>query len=213
MTLSQNCVGPAMVAAYAGAGGLEMCNMMDGSHKKEPFISVNPYGQCPGMTDGDLNIGQSNTILRYLALKYSPKLYPTDKPDTCAQIDWAMDCFVDYVYPSHTNVVYAILGFRPQPEDKAAAAKAYAEALDKWAGIFLKGKFVGGDELSIADFKCAAFFFPACEPAVEKLQEFTPPPRIKKYVSDFMAAAGPAAGMLTTAGGYSLREFLAAKLN
>lgn len=157
--------------------------------------------------------GQSNTILRYLALKYAPKLYPADNPSKCAQIDWAMDCWVDYCYPSHMPVVYAILGFTKQPDDKAAAAKNYAEALSKFAGIFLsKGKFVGGDELTIADFKIAAFVFPACEPAVEKLQGFVAPPRIKQYVADFLAAAGPAAGMLTSAGGYSLREFLAGKL-
>lgn len=39
-------------------------------HKKEPFLSLNPFGQMPAMTDGDYTIADSHACLSYLALKY-----------------------------------------------------------------------------------------------------------------------------------------------
>merc|ERR1719174_3020055 len=36
------------------------------------------FGNVPLLQDGDLELAQSTAILRYVALKYNPSLYPTD---------------------------------------------------------------------------------------------------------------------------------------
>ncbi len=39
-------------------------------HKKEPYLSLNLFGQMPAMTDGDYTIADSHACLAYLARKY-----------------------------------------------------------------------------------------------------------------------------------------------
>ena len=100
---------------------------------------------------------RAQAILRYLANMYCPQLYPTEDPTACAKIDWAMDSFASYVYPAHVKVVYTAMGFAQANEDQPAANEAYAEALRKWASIFLSsGRFVNGNTLSIAGANACA---------------------------------------------------------
>lgn len=41
-----------------------------GDQKKPEFLALNPFGQIPVLTDGDLVLADSNAILVYLARKY-----------------------------------------------------------------------------------------------------------------------------------------------
>lgn len=45
-------------------------DMAGGEHKREPFLTLNPFGQMPAMTDGDFTIADSHACLVYLAGKY-----------------------------------------------------------------------------------------------------------------------------------------------
>lgn len=53
-------------------------DLVAGEHKKEPFLSLNPFGQVPVIEDGETAIADSNAILVYLARKYAPDWLPTD---------------------------------------------------------------------------------------------------------------------------------------
>jgi len=53
-------------------------NLAGGEHKEEAFLSINPVGQVPAITDGDVTLADSNAILVYLARKYAPNFLPTD---------------------------------------------------------------------------------------------------------------------------------------
>merc|ERR1711915_643442 len=128
----------------------------------------------------------------------------------CGTIDFAIDSFSSEVYPKHTDVVYVVMGFKGASGDQAAANKAYGDALDTWASHFLKGKFVCGDTVTIADFKAVPFIFAAMQPGIEKKTGFKPSDRVKKYVEDFMAAV-PSSSFLKEAGGYSIAEWIASK--
>jgi glutathione S-transferase len=45
-------------------------DMYGGEHKREPFLSLNPFGQMPALTDDAFRIADSHACLVYLARKY-----------------------------------------------------------------------------------------------------------------------------------------------
>jgi len=208
---SQNCAGAVILAMEAKAGGIEVVDMMTGAHKKDEYLAINPYGQVPAFQDGALKMGQSNAILRYLAMKYKPDAYPVSNVDLCAKIDFAMDSLVDYIYPTHMETVYVVLGFAGAPEDQAASNTKYAAACEKWLDTFVgDAKFCGGGTPTIADYKAVPFFYAAIQPAMKKVIGLDMPAKAATYANDFIAAVG-AAGFLESAGGYSIKEFAASK--
>lgn len=208
---SQNCAGPVMLAMEAKAGGLEAIDMGTGQHKTEDYLAVNPYGQVPAFKDGDVKIGQSSAILRYLAIKYKPDTYPVGDPDKCAKIDFGIDSLADYVYPTHKTTVYVVLGFAGPPEDQAAEVKAYVAACEKWLATFVgASKFCGGDTPTIADYKAVPFFYAAMQPAMKKKIGLEMPASISNYCNEFIAAVG-ASSIMQSAGGWSIKELAASK--
>ncbi|KAA8549184.1 hypothetical protein F0562_000868 [Nyssa sinensis] len=48
-------------------------DMGTGQHKKEPFLSLNPFGQIPAFEDGDLKLFESRAITQYIAHSYAEK--------------------------------------------------------------------------------------------------------------------------------------------
>ncbi len=58
-------------------------------HKSDWFLKLNPHGELPVLTDGDLVLRDSQAILIYLARKYdaSGKWYPVDSPELMAEIE------------------------------------------------------------------------------------------------------------------------------
>ena len=45
-------------------------DMYGGEHKREPYLTLNPFGQMPALTDGAFTIADSHACLVYLARKY-----------------------------------------------------------------------------------------------------------------------------------------------
>uniref|UniRef100_A0A2N9EC01 glutathione transferase n=1 Tax=Fagus sylvatica TaxID=28930 RepID=A0A2N9EC01_FAGSY len=52
---------------------LVLVDMSVGEHKKEHFLSRNPFGQVPTFEDGDLNLFESRAITTYIAHEYADK--------------------------------------------------------------------------------------------------------------------------------------------
>src|ERR1700728_3445665 len=55
-------------------------DFVEGEHKREPFLAINPFGELPVLEDGDFVLRDAQAILAYLALKYdtSDSWYPND---------------------------------------------------------------------------------------------------------------------------------------
>lgn len=65
-------------------------DMYGGEHKREPFLSLNPFGQMPAMTDGDFTIADSHACLVYLARRYdgSGRWLPADAESGAKVAEW-----------------------------------------------------------------------------------------------------------------------------
>lgn len=65
-------------------------DMYAGEHKREPFLSLNPFGQMPAMTDGDFTIADSHACLVYLARQYdrSDRWLPSDAEGEAKVAEW-----------------------------------------------------------------------------------------------------------------------------
>jgi glutathione S-transferase len=65
-------------------------DMYAGEHKKEPFLTLNPFGQMPALTDGDYTIADSHACLVYVARKYDPtsKWLPADAEGEAKVAEW-----------------------------------------------------------------------------------------------------------------------------
>ncbi len=65
-------------------------DMYGGEHKREPFLTLNPFGQMPAMQDGEFTIADSHACLAYLARKYETtnRWFPADAEGESKVIEW-----------------------------------------------------------------------------------------------------------------------------
>jgi glutathione S-transferase len=139
----------------------ETVDLMTGAHHQPGFASRNPNRQVPLLEDGDLSLTEGSAILKYIAEKHKLPSYPTDIKKR-AKINEAMDWlntgfYRDFGY----GLVYPQLfphHKRPSDEVHAATiawgkdgAKKWLQLLnDHWIGP--KNAYIGGNEISIADY-------------------------------------------------------------
>ncbi|WP_049721267.1 glutathione S-transferase family protein [Gilvimarinus polysaccharolyticus] len=83
LELSGNCY---KVRLFAALAGIELQRVLvdvpSGAHKQPPFIDLNPWGQVPVLTDGEVVLRDSQAILLYLARQYGGNQW---WPDGAAQ--------------------------------------------------------------------------------------------------------------------------------
>ena len=143
----------------------EVVDLMTGAHHQEPYISVNPNRQVPTLVDGDLTLGESSTILKYLAEKFDLAAYPKDLKKR-AKVNEMMDWFNTHFYHDYAyGVVYPqVFPHHKRPSDELQKGtiawgkeltKKWLQVLnDHWLG---KGnKYLTGDQITIADYFGAA---------------------------------------------------------
>jgi len=171
--------------------------------KSDTFKAMNPFAGVPCMKHGDLVLGESGAILRYLAEKCCPAAYPTELKRRTF-IDFALERFASAMYADSVKTIYPILGYADAPEDLGRAATTCQKNLQSWADCFLKEKFVGGAQLSIADYKIAPFLLLYAHPAIRKVG-VSLPTRMNQFMKDFLVAC-PNSKMLSEAAGWSLKE-------
>lgn len=65
-------------------------DMYGGEHKREPFLTLNPFGQMPVIEDGNFTIADSHACLVYLARKYdqSGSWLPADAESDAKVAEW-----------------------------------------------------------------------------------------------------------------------------
>jgi glutathione S-transferase len=65
-------------------------DMYGGEHKREPFLSLNPFGQMPAIEDGAFSIGDSHACLVYIARKFDRenRWLPVDAEGEARVAEW-----------------------------------------------------------------------------------------------------------------------------
>lgn len=87
MELSGNCYKVRLLAALVGIElALEPVDVPGGAHKRSPFINLNPWGELPVLTDGDVVLRDSQAILVYLARRYGGNQWWPDGAAQQAQV-------------------------------------------------------------------------------------------------------------------------------
>merc|ERR1712012_549318 len=216
VTASMNCLGPLLLAKHKEVGDLQAC-MPGEQSQSEEYKKIVPFGGVPGMEDEKkkFSMGESGAILRYLAREYAKELYPEDA-EKRGRIDWAMDRFHSGMYNDCAATIYVAMGFAEAPEkaaDLEAAGEKASAGLADFAKVFLpeNQKFVGGENLSIADFKIAPFFYAYAHQRLKNKCCVEVPDRIKQFNSDFAKACKEWKLFAEAEGGFSVQQILDAK--
>ena len=65
-------------------------DMYGGEHKREPFLSLNRFGQMPALQDGEFTVADSHACLVYLARKYDKfdNWLPGDPQSESTVVEW-----------------------------------------------------------------------------------------------------------------------------
>lgn len=124
------------------------------------YRALNPNGRVPTIEDGNFVLWESNSIMRYLSMKYGGEaVYPTD-PATRASIDRWLDWQLSTLTPVESPVFQGTIRTPPEKHDKAAL-KAVVEKLDPVYAILdrqLKGKqYLVAEKFSLAEI-CLGIF-------------------------------------------------------
>jgi glutathione S-transferase len=108
----------------------ERVNVPFASPRPEWFTRHHPFGRIPLLEDGEVRVGESNTILRYLAqICGRSDLYP-EIPAARAAVDWALDTWSMHVRPVFSPLERAVI-FNLDPERGGGTLEtADREALD-----------------------------------------------------------------------------------
>lgn len=194
MSISGNVIPCVLFARDKKCGDFVFKDMMKGELKSEAMLKINPWGQMPSMTDGGFNLAESNAILRYLANSYDIGAYGGMDVQERARIDWALDWQATNFSKNYQDIWYPVAGFGAAPADQGAANESATENCKRFEEEFLKGKkFIGGDVLSIADYKIGTLFWYLNHPAIKAKSGFELTPRCKEYVKEWEAALGASA--------------------
>jgi glutathione S-transferase len=113
------------------------------------YLRLNPNAKVPTLVDGSLVIWESNTILRYIAAKAKSALYPADLAKRAQIEKW-----MDWQLASLNNPYLAMFReAKVEPAKRSADFATQQKDLGAQLSILDKsmGKWIAGDELTIAD--------------------------------------------------------------
>jgi elongation factor 1-gamma len=122
--------------------------------KSADYLQKHPWGKIPTLETPEGCIFESQAIMRYIARK-AGKMYGTNAAET-ASIDQWLEFITTQINPNLSRVHYAVLGYFPVTKEQYdAARKELWEALKIVDGWLKTNKFLGANELSIADVSMA----------------------------------------------------------
>ncbi|KAK1398885.1 Glutathione transferase [Heracleum sosnowskyi] len=133
-------------------------DIQNAEHKKQPYLSLNPFGQIPVLEDGDLKIFESRAITQYIAYAYADKGNPLvvqDQKEMAIVSVW-MQVEAQHFDPPASRIGWELV-YKPmfgQQTDNAAVEEneaKLAKVLDIYEARLTESKYLGGDCFTLAD--------------------------------------------------------------
>ncbi|HLK38938.1 MAG TPA: glutathione S-transferase family protein [Polyangiaceae bacterium] len=154
------------------------------AHKREPYLSLNPYGRVPTLVDDDLVLYESTAILEYLEAKVPAKpLLPHDVRQRALVAMHMKLCDLQMTRPAGT----VIFPKRFMPEaswrrDEMAKASAEVERHFAILDHQLAGRpYLVGDRYTLADLCYVPFL------DFMHLFDVTVPPQVRSWADGILA--------------------------
>jgi len=167
-------------------------NMGVQEHKKQPFLSINPFGQVPGFEDGDLKLFESRGINKYIVHAYGSKgnQITFDDPKKMGLVYSWLDAEALKFDPPASKMVYElnvkpVFGMVTDDSTVEEEEKKLAAVLDVYEAQLKKSKYLAADCFTLADLHhipCLAYLM---KTKVKKL--FDERPHVSAWCSDILA--------------------------
>lgn len=137
---------------------MEYLDFFTGDIGTEEFLTVNPNGKVPALTDGTFSLWESNAIMQYLADQVPGNtLLPGDPKIRADIVRWQCWELAHYNHAFGSMAFEAVL--KPQfnlGESNQALIDCATENLTQFAGVLDKHMenrtYVVGDQLTLADY-------------------------------------------------------------
>ncbi|KAL3644785.1 hypothetical protein CASFOL_009965 [Castilleja foliolosa] len=133
-------------------------DMLAGEHKKEPFITLNPFGQVPAFEDDDLKLFESRAINRYITHKYADKgtQLVFDDPKKMAIVAVGLEVEAHKYDPPASKLTWElglkpILGMVTDDEIVKEQEAQLGKVLDVYESGLTRSKYLCGDTFTLAD--------------------------------------------------------------
>ncbi len=128
-------------------------DFMGGAHKKKPLIDLNPFGEIPILTDGELVLRDSQAILVYLARRYGGEDWLPTEPAAMAKVmEWLMVAENEVARGPNDARLHDKFGY---PLDHAAALAKAGRLLGLLEGHLAGREWLAGKRRpTIADIAC-----------------------------------------------------------
>jgi len=150
-----------------------------GEHKSPEHLARSPHGKVPALTDDGFTLYESSAIVEYLEERYPrPPLMPADPAARAVVRIEELECLL-YFGEAYRPVVRQVFFTPPEQRDAAVLEAARADVRTQLERLEARaagrrGRFVGGGELSRADFTWLPFVEIAGRGGVEVARARTP---------------------------------------
>ena len=124
------------------------------------YQAMNPNARVPTIDDDGFVLWESNTIVRYLALKYALGTLCPEDPRQRADSDRWMDWSTAQLAPTFRDVFWGTVRTAPEKRDLALIEKsrvATAKTLDIVDKLFATRAYVAGDRLTMGDIPLGCY--------------------------------------------------------
>ncbi|MFT4249690.1 MAG: glutathione S-transferase [Pseudomonas sp.] len=135
------------------------------------YRALNPNGLVPAIEDHGLPLWESNTIVRYLAARYSlDVLYPSDPGARAVGEQW-MDWTTSAFAPAFRDLFWGVLRTAPEQRDAAvigAALERCAQLLAHADAALAAQPWLSGERFAMGDIPLGAFAYAWFEMPIER---------------------------------------------
>jgi glutathione S-transferase len=125
-----------------------------GGTDEDEYLALNPTGLVPTITDGDLTLWESNTVVRYLSARYGAGgLWPEDPAERALADKW-MDYQLGTLFPAFKDALIGLIRTAPEnrnSEKIEASVRATAGVIPVLDVHLEANEYVAGSSLSMGD--------------------------------------------------------------